>query len=514
VVIEVLTISVRANTEPDPTPVSAKLLIDLQPGSVSLSEGQTTTAPAGHTVVFFIYVNNSAILGDGLTRVVGSDTTVYKVPYTWTNPTQWNASVEYYRVLEGGGQESTPAHTISLAPGETATGSFIDDDGPSTFTIWAVYDGIEEFASLGWVVSEGNETRVPLDDVDSVEVPSSSDEPDPVPEESLPTNDTDAGAPPSGSTGQSTGVGVPFVTSPSENSGDALTVGTFERAMAQIANAIGSSSGGGGSTTVNVDNSGVEERIDQTNTHLESIDSTMVNVSSHLAQISANSDAAEQRALEQEQELPDKPTQAQMEQQGSAAASQLEGLVPDASGVTPKQEVTGTAIDFSVSLPATMGGATFDLDPFRSDRLGPAISWFRSAVAWLAIVTFGAWVFGEAQRLFVDMSAAPQAKGNAVVGGTGGQATAQIAAGLITAALATGVVALVGWLWGDIGFAYLLNVAATNPLAGMPTKAAWLLNQFFPVATLLTVLVGRISYRAFSMKLYLITSSIVRHLTL
>lgn len=190
---------------------------------------------------------------------------------------------------------------------------------------------------------------------------------------------------------------------------------------------------------------------------------------------------------------------------GSAAAGWFSANTP--ATMVPTLE-TETGI-LAITMPAEFGGKTFDMNPFTSDRMGGVISWFRAATAWAALVTLGVWVWLQTKGWLDMFSGVQQAKGNTVAG-TGGQATAFIAAGLMTAAIVTGVTGMLGWAFGDISFPAIRAAAMTNPLTSMPTKAAWMLDQVFPVATLVSCLLARLSFNMYAAPLFATCQAVVR----
>lgn len=503
-----------------PTPKDVRLLLSHAGGGGALSTGQTFSQPIGTEIDIAIWINHGGwqTLGVAKTIIMGGSA-YYRVPYNYTNGTTWDGELRFYKLVNGSPEENV-SHTVTVSSGETVVGSWLANDGPNQYLATIAYEGVGEEPGLGWIVQDGLVTEPEIGIISDVEVDTPSEEvpPEDMPvNEATPTNEDTPTAPPSGAsiaTGTTTGdTEVTLRTSSDPSQG--LTEGVFENAIGQVIRAVRQSGGGGGSTSVNVDvdTDGIESRIDDTNTELQAVNTSLGEIGLSLDALEDRAIAEQERADEEQQLRDDQLTELELEAAGQSAADQISALMPDADGLGPASEVQGAAIDFTVSLPATMGNASFDLNPFRADRLGPAIDWFRAAVAWLAIVLYGIWIFKEARVLFVDMTGARQARGNPVFGGTGGQLTAQLAAAAITAALAVTIVVVVGWHFGDIGFDYVVTAASSNPLTGMPAKAAWMLNKVFPVATLITVLVGRIGFHAACMQAHAIVSSIVRHFT-
>jgi len=138
------------------------------------------------------------------------------------------------------------------------------------------------------------------------------------------------------------------------------------------------------------------------------------------------------------------------------------------------------------------------------------IDWVRAAIAWLVVVSFGVWASGAVAEWTRGASQIRQAQGNAVVGGTGAQATALVAAAAITVALSTFIVALMGWLGGDLGFSAIVSALVANPMSGAPGAVAWMLDRCFPVSMIVAALVARVSWNLYAAKIFAVAMSVVR----
>lgn len=254
--------------------------------------------------------------------------------------------------------------------------------------------------------------------------------------------------------------------------------------------------GGGGSGSSSDD--GTHTRLDTANAKLDEI-KTALSDTGTIGKISK----AQSEALDKN------PTEGQAESAGTAAGSDLSGSYPETSAPSdinlPKAEP-----DFTVALPASFGGKPVDLNPFRSDRLGPVADWFRTATAWLVVVSFGIWASTAVAEWTRGASQIRQAQGNPVVGGTGAQATALVAAAAITVAVSTFIVALVGWLAGDLGFSSIVNALGANPMSGAPGAVAWMLDRMFPVAMMVSALVARVSWNLYAAKIFAVAMSVIR----
>ena len=202
------------------------------------------------------------------------------------------------------------------------------------------------------------------------------------------------------------------------------------------------------------------------------------------------------------------PPTSEMQGKASQAAQEIASKFPDVAqpaAVTVAKE----APTFTVQFPQKFGGGVFDLDPFRDDRCGPVVDWFRVAVKWLTVVLFGYWASKQVSEWSRGISTVQQAKGNTFAG-SGAQITALIAAGLMTAAVVTFVVALLGWLGGDFAITHAVAIVVENPLDTMPGKVAWILDRIFPVATILGALGARLTWNLYAAKIYAVLVATVR----
>jgi len=194
-----------------------------------------------------------------------------------------------------------------------------------------------------------------------------------------------------------------------------------------------------------------------------------------------------------------------------AASTEMSGVLSDAVGSSSSSLTFdgGIAPELTFTLPALFGGFVFDLNPFSEDRLGPIASWFRSATEWLTVILLGAWIWGEIEGKIKGLSLAQQAKGNTVAG-TGGQLTALLAAGAITAAVVSLTSLLVSWGFGSVSLETFRNVIDVNPLGSMASDSLWMIDQLLPTATLVTCCAARLGWRFYSVPLFSISLAVVR----
>jgi len=101
-----------------------------------------------------------------------------------------------------------------------------------------------------------------------------------------------------------------------------------------------------------------------------------------------------------------------------------------------------------------------------------------------------------------ESSPAPQAKGNTILAGTGGQATALVAAGLLSVIVVASITALFAWGFDSLSMSGMRTLSATNPMGGMAAGAYWMLNTVFPVATLLSCLLARASFNLYASTIF------------
>jgi len=170
----------------------------------------------------------------------------------------------------------------------------------------------------------------------------------------------------------------------------------------------------------------------------------------------------------------------------------------------------GTAPAMGLVLGQSMGGYTFDVNPFSSNRFDTLASWFRAAVTWATLLLFGKWVWEQMGGWIRGFSLSPQAKGNPVVAGTGAQATALVAAGLITTAVIGGVTAIVGFAFGEITIPAVTSAVGSNPFAAMPAGSLYLLNKWFPLGIICTALLARVTFNLYASTIFGGVSTLIR----
>lgn len=198
---------------------------------------------------------------------------------------------------------------------------------------------------------------------------------------------------------------------------------------------------------------------------------------------------------------------------GAAKSTELVTSLGNASATSKGYSVDGGSSVpsvFSITIPHMMGGATFDMNPFRDDRLGPIAVWFRGALQWLSVTLLGGWVWKQFSEWLKAFNMTQQAKGNPIAAGTGAQATAFAAAGIISAIVLAAVAALVGFSFDSISLSSLIGGVTTNPLTGMASASLWMLDKCIPVGTLLTCFTAKIAFERFAAGIFAAASTAIR----
>jgi len=176
------------------------------------------------------------------------------------------------------------------------------------------------------------------------------------------------------------------------------------------------------------------------------------------------------------------------------------------SGNTTGYTDTPAANDYIMALPGT--GLEINFDPLSNPQVATLCTFIRKLIAWVVVLLFECWLWAYFTQFMRDIIHSQQAKGNAVLGGTGGQATALLAAVAITAAILGAPAAF--WLLADnMGG---LQSIAVNPLelSGAPAYAVHLFNCVIPVATLVTVCVTYFIVRKGALILFVGVSTVIR----
>jgi len=153
---------------------------------------------------------------------------------------------------------------------------------------------------------------------------------------------------------------------------------------------------------------------------------------------------------------------------------------------------------------------TINLDPASSPLISTFATWVKGVIAWMVWIAFNFWLWKFLFELLVATSLAPQAKGNTVAAGTGGQATSLVAAGFITAAIAN--VPVLFWAAADSGVSWASGITS-NPFdsaTGVLGTGVYLAGQFLPIGTILSSLSTMLLMRKAGLGLFALTSTIIR----
>jgi hypothetical protein len=175
----------------------------------------------------------------------------------------------------------------------------------------------------------------------------------------------------------------------------------------------------------------------------------------------------------------------------SASGAQTAGtaVVNGLPGAAVSDNVTIDMPSSSSIWTTTMYGVgTINLDPANNPLIATAATWIKSAVQWIALSLYAWWIYGQMNRRAETMMLVPQAKGNAVVGGTGGQATAALSAVAITVAIFLAVPTL--WaVAGTPGMTHYWDGANSvfSSSSSVVGGALYLLGFFVPVAFILNL---------------------------
>lgn len=219
-----------------------------------------------------------------------------------------------------------------------------------------------------------------------------------------------------------------------------------------------------------------------------------------------------------EQDLADdRPTASDMQTQGDEAKADSENAV---LGALDGSIANTTAPAKSGSSMTLNGGASFM--GFTSTvstqwlalwaYLDPIFTWIREIIRWLVVVTYTLWVFEMLNRQLSSSLQLGQAKGNPVLGGTGGQATTLLSAAAITGVLLTLPVGLWAVYATNLPVGVLLTVAAaplesTHP--SVPIAMGWLATAL-PIDTLLQIAPVVIIVKKYSLALIHGVAALIR----
>lgn len=244
-------------------------------------------------------------------------------------------------------------------------------------------------------------------------------------------------------------------------------------------------------------------KIDTTNSKLEDVKANTAATTSAINALKASIEARQQSTADAQAAANASYSSAQTagSSAGNAAGSSISAGVPAIAPMQPSAD--GSA--FEIAVP---GVATFSLDPASNSSVSSVIQWVRAFMAWLIGVVFWWWLWGEFKGLMSVAVGLPQAKGNTVAAGTGGQATSLVAAAAIS-------VVLVGL---PTAFFALTSFGAgleSNPFSGAPgpvAMALYLVYLFFPVEVIVSAIVAAFAVRKGGLVILASTAAVVRHI--
>jgi len=243
-------------------------------------------------------------------------------------------------------------------------------------------------------------------------------------------------------------------------------------------------------------NRGISTRVDVSNEYLRQIRDNTEYAADRLETIDENTQVIAddvKRKEAAEQAIKDAtPTSAQMTESGVAAGA----AVTDAMGT-----LTYTIPEPSTSEPnwtMTIMGNTMNYNPFSIAEFNEAASWMRRVAAWVLAYLFFQWALREVSTGFRSLDMMPQTRGNTVFAGTGGQATAAIAAALITALVVSTAVVLYAMLRdSSFGTMTMVTIFGDSPFSGetgIVAEAIWVMEKIFPISTALAVMAGYLTF--------------------
>lgn len=196
-----------------------------------------------------------------------------------------------------------------------------------------------------------------------------------------------------------------------------------------------------------------------------------------------------------------RPTSAAMIAAGAAAGAEVHGAMGTLTYEVPTPDIAEPAFQWSIA------GTTWNFNPFDNSLIATFSEWAKTIAAWVIAYYFFRWMLDRVGRARVEVEQAPQTRGNTTVAGIGGQVTAFIGAGLITAAIFSTVTVLYGLMRdGAIGGWNISGLFTNTPFTGNITvvkNGLWVLEQFFPIATALTAM---ISYLTFEFQIQVATA--------
>jgi len=238
--------------------------------------------------------------------------------------------------------------------------------------------------------------------------------------------------------------------------------------------------------------------LEVVNTSLAGVKTAVLSVKTSVDGVSAKIDTTNTRLSEIKTAIESGP-----DRTADTAAASASYATAQTSGASSNTSAQGSinAFDVPTIAPTSPGSqsleidvpgvATFSLDPSSDPVVSLVIEWIRAFMAWCIVLAFWWWLWAEFKQLMGLAMLLPQAKGNTVAAGTGGQATALIAAGAISVFL-LGVPAA---FFAVNTFGAGMDANPFSGASGPVAVALYLLYMFFPVEVLVSALVAAFAVR-------------------
>lgn len=295
----------------------------------------------------------------------------------------------------------------------------------------------------------------------------------------------------SGTGTASTGVKLPAVSGssppapPAATSSNSIPINTPSYLPTSVPTA-----GAGSTWPTSTGNTTDSERLDKA-TYRQGIDKLDTKLAQQLEQQKKTNEHLEKQAevasMTKTAKAEGETAKAEMAGKGGTAKSDAEGAF---AGVPVAEAKTASTSAPDWTFTNDLIG-TINADPFASGRFSGIASWFRAAFSWLLGILLVTLIAQHAAEAIKGVGNAQQARGNPVVAGTGAQATALVAAGLMTVIILAGVVSIIALAVSDFGFGTITGLFSTNPYSGMSGGVAYLLDKFFNLGHITLYLCAR-----------------------
>jgi len=160
------------------------------------------------------------------------------------------------------------------------------------------------------------------------------------------------------------------------------------------------------------------------------------------------------------------------------------------------------------------GTKVISLDPADYPIITAFAAWIKAFLAWTVFVGFEWWLWGQFKEIMREIqTGARPAKGNAVIGGTGAQATSLVVATAITAVVVT--VPTLFWAAADAGVTNILGIVTVNPATDGSGgdnvgRALYFLGVCFPLGTCLSTFTTMATIRKYGLLLVTGVHTVVR----